>query len=74
MKISLVAQAASPSASLLELLSERLIDFTPILYLSILLVISLYGFHKVLMIWRYYKYRAVPRPVQHAFDRQNLPS
>ena len=53
-----------------------LIEITPILYLSILAVISLYGFHKVLMIWRFYKHKhkiAENRSVD-AFTPQTLPS
>lgn len=38
-------------------LLETLLEMTPVIYLSVLFVISLYGFHKVLMIWRFYKYK-----------------
>ncbi|MEL6157680.1 MAG: glycosyltransferase [Cyanobacteria bacterium J06554_11] len=44
-------------------LSDALLQATPIVYLGILSVISLYGFHKVLMIWRYYKYRCTYQTV-----------
>ncbi len=54
-------------------LLETLLDITPILYLSILSVISLYGFHKVLMIWRYYKYRTAMTKAWPSFGYQNLP-
>ncbi|MEL6815144.1 MAG: cellulose synthase family protein, partial [Cyanobacteria bacterium J06598_3] len=39
-------------------LPDYLLEITPILYLSILSIISIYGFHKILMIWRFYKYRS----------------
>ncbi|MEL7510750.1 MAG: glycosyltransferase [Cyanobacteria bacterium J06554_3] len=41
------------------MLFESLIDVTPVLYLSTLSVISLYGFHKVWTLWRFYKCSAV---------------
>ncbi len=52
------------------------IEIVPGLYISILSVISLYGFHKVFMIWRFYKYRHQPRtdPFKSlAFSEQTLP-
>ncbi|MGD1866003.1 MAG: glycosyltransferase [Phormidesmis sp.] len=38
-------------------LVDSFILATPIVYFGVLFIISLYGFHKVLMIWRFYKYR-----------------
>lgn len=43
-----------------------LLQITPFLYLGILLIISIYGFHKVLMIWRFYKCK------QHATASQRF--
>jgi cellulose synthase/poly-beta-1,6-N-acetylglucosamine synthase-like glycosyltransferase len=40
-----------------------LLNLVPGLYIGILSVISLYGFHKVLMVWRLYKYRHQPQTV-----------
>lgn len=45
----------------------------PILYLGILSVISLYGFHKVLMIWRFYQHRTQPLKSFGAFSDETLP-
>ena len=36
---------------------DLLLPVTPVIYFGILLIISLYGFHKVVMVWRFYKYR-----------------
>ncbi|MGC1217336.1 MAG: glycosyltransferase [Phormidesmis sp.] len=47
-----------------------LLEMTPVIYLGVLSVISLYGFHKVLMIWRFYKYQATGVQVLFPFDRQ----
>ena len=54
-------------------LAQSLLTLTPIVYLGILLVISLYGFHKVLMIWRFYKHRSTVIKAEYPFDRNNLP-
>lgn len=51
-------------------LLDWLLEMTPILYLSILSVISLYGFHKILMIWRFYKYR--DQDNTQSIDRQKI--
>ncbi|MEO1621999.1 MAG: glycosyltransferase [Cyanobacteria bacterium J06632_3] len=53
--------------------AKALLEITPIVYLGILSVISLYGFHKVLMIWRYYKYRTVSAKTLQAFSDADLP-
>ena len=50
-----------------------LLEITPILYLSILCVISIYGFHKVLMIWRFYKYKHSDVAAHAGFEPQDLP-
>ncbi|AFY40284.1 Glucomannan 4-beta-mannosyltransferase [[Leptolyngbya] sp. PCC 7376] len=55
------------------LLSKVLLDLTPVLYLSILLVISIYGFHKLVMLWRFYKYRTVGYAATNMFDEADLP-
>ena len=45
----------------------------PRIYLSILSIISLYGFHKILMVWRFYKYKYdVPKPLS-TYSLVNLP-
>ena len=41
-------------------------DFIPNLYLGILAIVSLYGFHKILMVWRFYRHRDRPsQPLQY---------
>ncbi|MEO0771118.1 MAG: glycosyltransferase, partial [Cyanobacteria bacterium J06649_4] len=54
------------------MLFESLIDVTPVLYLSILSVISLYGFHKVWTLWRFYKCSAVTAKAL-PFSKDQLP-
>ena len=56
-----------------DTLLEQLLELTPIVYIGILSIISLYGFHKVLMIWRFYKYRAAGTPTIPAFSPEALP-
>ncbi|MGD1906972.1 MAG: cellulose synthase family protein [Leptolyngbyaceae cyanobacterium] len=46
----------------------------PSLYLGILAIISLYGFHKLLMVWRFYRHRhRSPKPLQY-FSETELPT
>ena len=53
---------------------SELLEITPIVYLGVLLVISIYGFHKVLMIWRFYRYRSVGgRRCLYVFAPERLP-
>lgn len=56
---------------------EFLLEITPILYISLLSIISMYGFHKILMIWRFYKYKVpispIPQPRQ-PFSCETLPT
>ncbi|MEM8505202.1 MAG: glycosyltransferase [Cyanobacteria bacterium P01_D01_bin.1] len=60
--------------SLSQFFSQSSLTLVPIVYLGVLSTISLYGFHKVLMIYRFYKYRStVPKPA-YRFERDNLPS
>ncbi|MGB3789375.1 MAG: glycosyltransferase [Phormidesmis sp.] len=54
-------------------LTQSLLTLTPIVYLSILIIISLYGFHKVLMIWRFYKHKSTAIKATQPFDRNSLP-
>ena len=54
-----------------------LLELVPGLYIGILSVISLYGFHKLLMVWRFYKYchqlqSPSPQPTT-AFTQSTLP-
>ena len=51
-----------------------LLDVTPYLYLGILSIISVYGFHKVLMIWRFYRHKHDATYVLKPFEWENLPS
>ncbi|MEL7053332.1 MAG: cellulose synthase family protein [Cyanobacteria bacterium J06588_5] len=46
--------------------AASVLDIVPVMYLSILSVISLYGFHKVLMIWRYYNHQQSPLTIPSA--------
>jgi cellulose synthase/poly-beta-1,6-N-acetylglucosamine synthase-like glycosyltransferase len=49
--------------------SSLLSAIIPVIYLTILLIISLYSFHKILMIWRYYRYRhATSQPLRNYTD------
>ncbi len=49
-------------------------EIIPRIYLMTLAIISLYGFHKILMIWRFYKSKAVPlKPLSH-FQAADLPT
>lgn len=52
---------------------ESWFEMVPILYLGILSVIAIYGFHKVLMIWRFYKYRTRPLKSVSPFPTESLP-
>jgi cellulose synthase/poly-beta-1,6-N-acetylglucosamine synthase-like glycosyltransferase len=64
-----------------QFIAQALVEFPleiiPFLYVGILLVISLYGFHKILMIWRFYKYKTKHKTVTcqalQSFDYQALP-
>ncbi|MEL6556290.1 MAG: glycosyltransferase [Cyanobacteria bacterium J06621_11] len=59
----------------MDWLLHWLLEITPIVYLGILSVISVYGFHKVLMIWRFYRYRSVDvGRSSYAFAPQSLPT
>lgn len=49
------------------------LEVTPFVYLGILSVISVYGFHKVLMIWRFYRYRHNVVPSYQKFEPEDLP-
>ncbi|MEM6597425.1 MAG: glycosyltransferase [Cyanobacteria bacterium P01_C01_bin.69] len=57
-------------------LADGILAATPIVYFSVLSVISLYGFHKVLMIWRFYKYqdsyRAKYAAREHVAEKHSL--
>ena len=57
-------------------LADGILAATPIVYFSVLSVISLYGFHKVLMIWRCYKYqdsyRAKYAAREHVAEKHSL--
>ncbi|MEL6940073.1 MAG: glycosyltransferase [Cyanobacteria bacterium J06598_1] len=50
-----------------------LLEVTPIIYIGILSIISLYGFHKVLMIWRFYTCRSAEGPDKSGFLTEELP-
>ncbi len=54
-----------------------LLELVPGLYIGILSVISVYGFHKVLMVWRFYQYRHQPQTIAAkpptAFSQHTLP-
>ncbi len=47
-------------------------DTVPLLYLGILTIVSLYGFHKIVMIWRFYRHRETP-PVTRRYSETELP-
>ncbi|MDA0673576.1 MAG: glycosyltransferase family 2 protein, partial [Cyanobacteria bacterium] len=58
---------------MIETFDLGFLGFIPNLYLGILAVISLYGFHKILMVWRFYRHRdRPPQPLKYYAD-QTLP-
>lgn len=76
------ALLSSPSLSLLVprmaiSLTDSLLEIVPVVYIGILSIISLYGFHKILTIWRFYKYRKQPKTatlkVANTFEYHRLP-
>jgi len=57
-----------------QLSSSLFTALIPIFYLTILSVISLYSFHKILMIWRYHRYKhTIPQPL-HTYADQDWPT
>ena len=62
-----------PDNSMVGNSSIALPDIIPSIYLSILSIISLYGFHKILMIWRYYKYRNTVFKPLRSYAETELP-
>ncbi|NJM96166.1 MAG: glycosyltransferase [Phormidesmis sp. RL_2_1] len=54
-------------------LADWLFGMIPILYLGLLSVISLYGFHKVFTVWRFYQHRADLVKPLYTFETDELP-
>jgi cellulose synthase/poly-beta-1,6-N-acetylglucosamine synthase-like glycosyltransferase len=49
-------------------------SLVPNLYLGILALISLYGFHKLLMVWRFYKHRGTDTQPFQTYPEAELPT
>ena len=48
-------------------------DVIPIIYLMTLSVMAVYGFHKILLVWRFYKYKNFAFKPLHSYSEATLP-